>query len=173
MLSYHGNDHYNSVRSTHAFPPSSGKMIDGLIGGEGQCRSSKKSSPLSSVEGGGGDGDGGAADDANDDNARGADDGGVGAKDSQSTKGGGDVRRIVGNEGKRRPPARGSVCPCGSGKKYKRCCSARDKIEARRTARLLSDGIAPEGYGSARKSDCEKEKDGDEGFIGCFKVLAI
>jgi len=168
LLSYHGNDHYNSVRSIQACPSSLGGTIDDRRGGEGQRRSSKKSS--------GGNGEGGAADDANKDSARGSDDGMEGAKASQSTTGGRrSDRRIDGNEGRRRPPARGSVCPCGSGKKYKKCCSARDKIETRRSTRLLRDGITPNEDGSARESDCDKDKerDGAEEFIGSFKVLAI
>ena len=183
MLSYHGNDHYNSVRSIHACPSFLGGMIDDRRDGEGQRRSSKKASLLRSAERGGGNGDGAAADDANKDNACGADDVVERAKASQSTTEGRNDRRIVGNEGRMRPPARGSVCPCGSGKKYKKCCSARDKIKTRRLTRLLLDCSTLNEDGSARESDYEKEKekekvkekvkDGSEGFIGSFKVLAI
>lgn len=174
MLSYHGNDHYNSVRSIRACPSSLGGTIDDRRGGEGQLRSSKESSASRSAESGRGDGEDGDADDANKDDARGSDDGMEGGAKAGARR---SDRRIVCNEGRRRPPARGSVCPCGSGKKYKKCCSAKDKIETRRsTTRLLQDGsIAPNEDGNARESCCDKdeEKDGAEEFIGSFKVLAI
>ena len=177
MLSYHGNDHYNSVRSIRACPSSSGGMIDDRRGSEGRLRSSKGSSASRSAESGRGDGEDGDADDADkDDAARGSDDGMEGGAKAGARRS--DRRIVGGNEGRRRPPARGSACPCGSGKKYKKCCSARDKIETRRrsTTRLLRDGsIAPNEGGNARESYCDKdeEKDGAEEFIGSFKVLAI
>ncbi len=41
--------------------------------------------------------------------------------------------------------SRNQPCPCGSGKKYKRCCSGKDRMSAARarSERLLVPGFGP------------------------------
>jgi OTU domain-containing protein 3 len=60
---------------------------------------------------------------------------------------------------------KGSTCPCGSGLKYKKCCLAREKAKKRLAKLLLDDD---DDY----VDDDDKEKKTEE-FLGEFKVLNI
>jgi hypothetical protein len=161
MLSYHGNDHYNSVRSV---------VVEDDDDGDGGTApsSSKKGANVSDTD------------------------------ERRMCDGGCDRGTATSAAANGRPPARGSTCPCGSGRKYKKCCSARDKIEGRSRRRGRRHKVAADAGERAREEDDgnarrrgtaeedEEEEDDEEEtekggrstggggkFIGSFKVLAI
>ena len=70
-----------------------------------------------------------------------------------------------------RPPTRGSLCPCGSGLKYNKCCFAQEKAK-KRTAKFVAENHhnAEEGGNSNHK---KKNDDTDEDYIGSFRVISI
>ncbi len=73
----------------------------------------------------------------------------------------------IGNESRcvSRRPTRGSICPCGSGLKYKKCCMAQEKAK-KRTAKFVSEN-------HHNKEEGGKNDDTDEDYIGSFRVITI
>ena len=61
---------------------------------------------------------------------------------------------------KNRAPTKGSPCPCGSGRTYKKCCLATEKAK-KRLANMTTN------------EDGDKDDEKKEDFIGEFKVLNI
>ena len=96
MLSYHGNDHYNSVIDLNSKRHTSLTL---------STKGGKKSN-----------------NDNNPDNTNNANDGDVNNKDNDNTTQSSDGTESRSDGKQTRPPTRGSNCPCGSGKKYKKCC---------------------------------------------------
>ena len=171
MLSYHGNDHYNSVRSIVVEDDCGDGKGKGIGDGGTEHSSPKHVANVSDI-------------------------------DERRTGVGCGSRGTVTSAAKGRPPVRGSACPCGSGRKYKKCCSARDKIEgrARRCGRYhevpADAGGGGRGYtreeddvNARRRGMAEEDEEEDDNeeetekggrwtggggkFIGSFKVLAI
>jgi hypothetical protein len=143
MLAYHGNDHYNSVVRLN------NKQSTPFP------PSSKDKTKSVSVN--------------NPDNTNNSKDGLMNNRDQDTSSH--SIR--TGNESRRasRPPTRGSLCPCGSGLKYKKCCFAQEKAK-KRTAKFVSENHhnAEEGGNSNHK---KKNDDTDEDYIGSFRVISI
>lgn len=79
--------------------------------------------------------------------------------------------RSKSNSDTTRPLTRGSDCTCGSGKKYKKCCMAKEKAKRRTTK------FAAENHDSAKESGNSnhenKKDDTDDEYIGNFRVISI
>src|SRR3984885_16350978 len=55
---------------------------------------------------------------------------------------------------------RNDLCPCGSGKKYKRCCMANDAAAARETLAAANAGVAAAAHQHSHFcQDCNQELD--------------
>ena len=144
LLSYHGNDHYNSVHTIDGMKKmkqSSTKENDSALPSSSSKVKQKGKAVITT-----GSGDGNSKKDT------------VATSQSTTTTAEGKSRN--------RPPTRGSNCPCGSGKKYKKCCLAAEKSKKR-----LAKHVEKKN-GSNDSADNENEKREDS-FIGDFKVLTI
>lgn len=113
-LSYHGNDHYNSVHS-----------INGGGSKKKKTQQSSNNTPIKNDQ----------------------------VNYTATTSLSANIEEEE-TKSRSRPPTRGSNCPCGSGRKYKKCCMAAEKSKKRLSKHL------------------EKHKRHEE-FIGDFKVLTI
>ena len=144
LLSYHGNDHYNSVHTIDGMKKmkqSSTKENDSALPSSSSKVKQKGKAVITT-----GSGDGNSKKDT------------VATSQSTTTTAEGKSRN--------RPPTRGSNCPCGSGKKYKKCCLAAEKSKKR-----LAKHVEKEN-GTNDSADNGNEKREDS-FIGDFKVLTI
>ena len=144
LLSYHGNDNYNSVHTIDGMKKmkqSSTKENDSALPSSSSKVKQKGKAVITT-----GSGDGNSKKDT------------VATSQSTTTTAEGKSRN--------RPPTRGSNCPCGSGKKYKKCCLAAEKSKKR-----LAKHVEKKN-GSNDSADNENEKREDS-FIGDFKVLTI
>lgn len=75
-------------------------------------------------------------------------------------------------------PGRNALCPCGSGKKYKKCCLANDEAAARKAAdaqrRLLEPMVwEDDGLDDLSNSvlDLIKERRFDDALAACKRLL--
>lgn len=93
-----------------------------------------------------------------------------GYKNNQDDNAKGGIENRSKNNIDTRPLMRGSNCACGSGKKYKKCCMAKEKAKKRSTK------FAAENHDSAKESGTsnhEKKDDTDDEYIGNFRVISI
>ena len=153
FLSYHGNDHYNSVRRPAAIDNGRKQRSGMKSTNNGKTADNKNQTGMKNT----------AADEkkkADHDNKH-----PMKLRIDTAAAGGRNRSKIT------RPqyPTRGSDCPCNSGLKYKKCCMARDKSR-KRLARHLEENDG--GGGTATNDDTADEKKEEE-FIGEFKVLTI
>ena len=144
MLSYHGNDHYNSVIDLNSKRHTSLAL---------STKGGKKSN-----------------NDNNPDNTNNANDGDVNNKDNDNTTQSSDGTESRSDGKQTRPPTRGSNCPCGSGKKYKKCCMSQEKAK-KRAAKFAAENHLDAEEG--RNSNHEKKDETDDDYIGNFRVITI
>jgi len=146
ILAYHGNDHYNSVIRLNSKQPTSLHP---------SSKDRKKNNNSKS------------ADDTNNSN-----DGNVNCqdRDNPTPSNEGTESRSSSNSDTR-PPTRGSDCPCGSGKKYKKCCMAQEKAKKRR-AKFAAENHHDTEEGSNSHPEKKEDADDDE-YIGNFRVISI
>ncbi len=146
MLAYHGNDHYNSVIRLNSKQPSS------------LHPSSKVRKKNNNVK---------SADDTNKSN-----DGILDSQDHDNATNPNEGTEISSSsKSDAHPPTRGSNCPCGSGKKYKKCCMAQEKAKKRR-AKFAAENHHDTEEGSNSHPEKKEDADDDE-YIGNFRVISI
>ena len=192
LLSYHGNDHYNSV---HPMDGSNGvrqkerlkqrqkKQQEMMNEGRYSTRTSRKNSKKKNSNG---DGSEEGEEDGEDESelsttsreainvqpsatsscTNGTTDDNIDTTSNTDTANTKKKKRTT----IKTPPKKSSPCPCGSGLKYKKCCFAREKSK-KRLARMNHNGDDDNDDKEKEVSDGEEEK--KEEFIGDFKVLNI
>ena len=161
LLSYHENDHYNSVRAINAsYPNQSAKeksdLLSSLNGTAINNTSLKKGKQTQNSNN----------------------------NTNSNTKGGGrktmELEVTSQSPGRKKQLTRGADCPCGSGLKYKKCCLSKYKSKTRLDNKMkgkngvVNDDDNKSGAATAAKANGDDlTTTADNEYIGNFKVLTI
>eukprot|EP00563_Minutocellus_polymorphus_P014408 CAMPEP_0181051680 /NCGR_PEP_ID=MMETSP1070-20121207/17182_1 /TAXON_ID=265543 /ORGANISM="Minutocellus polymorphus, Strain NH13" /LENGTH=326 /DNA_ID=CAMNT_0023130715 /DNA_START=30 /DNA_END=1010 /DNA_ORIENTATION=+ len=155
LLSYHGQDHYNSVRDDNTkvkpmtIPTEDSTNCDKPKNANGGGRKKKKNTDKTGV----------------DDGDEKKDDGNPPGDSTDNANQGRRPEKIL---------RKNDPCPCGSGLRYKKCCLPMKKSKARAAKWKEKNGIHVSGDGGGGEPEGGKEEEEVEEVVrGTFRVLQI